>query len=178
MGTLSLVATLLLMLFVLMKGLAPVIAAQALSGGISVQEVRTALHGVSGFGKALLAGTDDSHGIPDGDVSHLSEPPDCISQDGADQHAQLRGYLIPDPVDLVVLVVPKRDVCKALRDAAQAGARAAVVISAGFKEVGGEGELLDAEPAVRPGLERPERLAETPDAVDRYCAQGFFGPRR
>src|ERR1700720_3218955 len=30
-----------------------------------------------------------------------------------------------------------------------------------------EGELLNAEPAVRPGLERPERLAETPDAVHR-----------
>lgn len=47
---------LLLSLFVLMKGLAPVIAAQALSGGISAQEVRAALHGVAGFGKALLAG--------------------------------------------------------------------------------------------------------------------------
>ena len=47
---------LLLALFVLMKGLAPVIAAQALSGGISAQEVLAGLHGVAGFGKALLAG--------------------------------------------------------------------------------------------------------------------------
>ena len=47
---------LLLTLFVLMKGLAPVIAAKAVSGGISAQEVHASLHGVSGFGKALLAG--------------------------------------------------------------------------------------------------------------------------
>jgi TM2 domain-containing membrane protein YozV len=47
---------LLLALFVLMKGLAPVIAAQVVSGGINAQEVLAALHGVAGFGKALLAG--------------------------------------------------------------------------------------------------------------------------
>ena len=47
---------LLLALFVLMKGLAPAIAAQALSGSTSAREVYAALHGVAGFGKALLAG--------------------------------------------------------------------------------------------------------------------------
>ena len=47
---------LLLALFVLMKGLAPVIAAKVVSGGINAQEVLAALHGVAGFGKALLAG--------------------------------------------------------------------------------------------------------------------------
>jgi TM2 domain-containing membrane protein YozV len=47
---------LLLALFILMKGLAPVIAAQVVSGGISAQEVYAGLHGVAGFGKALLAG--------------------------------------------------------------------------------------------------------------------------
>jgi TM2 domain-containing membrane protein YozV len=47
---------LLLALFVLMKGLAPVIAAQAVSGSISAREIHDALHGVAGFGKALLAG--------------------------------------------------------------------------------------------------------------------------
>lgn len=47
---------LLLGLFVLLKGLAPVIAAQAVSGAVSVEEVYSALHGVGGFGKALLAG--------------------------------------------------------------------------------------------------------------------------
>lgn len=47
---------LLLGLFVLMKSLAPVIAAQAVSGAISPQEVSAALHGMAGFGKALLGG--------------------------------------------------------------------------------------------------------------------------
>jgi len=47
---------LLLALFVLMKGLAPVIAARAVSGSISAREIHDALHGVAGFGKALLAG--------------------------------------------------------------------------------------------------------------------------
>ena len=47
---------LLLAMFVLMKGLSPVIAAQAVSGSISAREVYAALYGVAGFGKALLAG--------------------------------------------------------------------------------------------------------------------------
>jgi TM2 domain-containing membrane protein YozV len=47
---------LLLSLFVLLKGLAPVIAAQAVSGGTSAREVYAALHGAAGPGKALLAG--------------------------------------------------------------------------------------------------------------------------
>jgi hypothetical protein len=47
---------LLLALFVLMKGLAPVIAAQAVSGSVSAREIHSALDGVAGFGKALLAG--------------------------------------------------------------------------------------------------------------------------
>jgi hypothetical protein len=47
---------LLLALFVLLKGLSPVIAAQAVSGGTSARDVSAALHGVAGFGKALLAG--------------------------------------------------------------------------------------------------------------------------
>jgi TM2 domain-containing membrane protein YozV len=47
---------LLLALFVLMKGLSPVIAARAVSGSISAQEIQGALHGVAGLGRALLAG--------------------------------------------------------------------------------------------------------------------------
>jgi TM2 domain-containing membrane protein YozV len=47
---------LLLALFILLKGLAPVIAAQAVSGGVSAQAIHSALHGVAGFGKSLLAG--------------------------------------------------------------------------------------------------------------------------
>lgn len=47
---------LLLALFVLLKGLAPVIAARVASGSVSSDELTAALHGVSGFGKGLLAG--------------------------------------------------------------------------------------------------------------------------
>lgn len=47
---------LLLGLFVLLKGLAPVIAAQAVPGAISPAEIQMALQGVGGFGKGLLAG--------------------------------------------------------------------------------------------------------------------------
>lgn len=47
---------LLLGLFVLMKALSPVIAAQVAGGGISPAEIQAALQGASGFGKALLGG--------------------------------------------------------------------------------------------------------------------------
>jgi TM2 domain-containing membrane protein YozV len=47
---------LLLGLFVVLKGLGPVIAAQAVPGTISAAEVQSALRGATGLGKALLAG--------------------------------------------------------------------------------------------------------------------------
>jgi TM2 domain-containing membrane protein YozV len=47
---------LLLGLFVVLKALSPVIAAQAVSGAISAAEIQSALQGASGFGKSLLAG--------------------------------------------------------------------------------------------------------------------------
>ncbi|THV29167.1 GNAT family N-acetyltransferase [Glycomyces paridis] len=43
---------------------------------------------------------------------------------------------LPDPVDLVVVAVPAPDVAAVLRDAGAAGARAAVIVSAGFAETG------------------------------------------
>jgi len=47
---------LLLTLFVLLKGLAPVIASKVVSGTFSSQDVLSALQGVTGFGRGLLAG--------------------------------------------------------------------------------------------------------------------------
>lgn len=47
---------LLLTVFVLLKGLAPVIAARMTSGTITAHDVLAALQGVSGFSHALLAG--------------------------------------------------------------------------------------------------------------------------
>ncbi len=46
---------------------------------------------------------------------------------------------IPDPPDLAVIVVPKDVVLAVTRECVEAGVRGLVVISAGFKEVGGAG---------------------------------------
>ncbi|UCF04893.1 MAG: acetate--CoA ligase family protein [bacterium] len=47
---------------------------------------------------------------------------------------------IPDPVDLAIIVVPKEHVLSVAEDCGKKGVKGLVVISAGFKEVGGEGE--------------------------------------
>ena len=60
----------------------------------------------------------------------------------------LRAYAkigdIGQPVDLAVIVIPAPFVPAALRECAAAGIHSAIVISAGFKEAGKEGTLLDA----------------------------------
>ena len=50
---------------------------------------------------------------------------------------------IPDPVDLVIISVPKTKVLDAIDDCGKKGVGAAVIITAGFKEVGGEGVELE-----------------------------------
>ncbi len=52
---------------------------------------------------------------------------------------------IPDQVDLAVLTVPARQVPQAIVDCTARGIAACVVISAGFREVGGESAELEAE---------------------------------
>jgi acetyl coenzyme A synthetase (ADP forming)-like protein len=52
---------------------------------------------------------------------------------------------IPDHVDMAVIVVPKDFVVPVVRDCAAAGVRGVVVISAGFKEVGGAGVAREEE---------------------------------
>jgi acetyl coenzyme A synthetase (ADP forming)-like protein len=46
---------------------------------------------------------------------------------------------VPAPIDQAIIVVPKEHVESAVRDAADHGVKGLVVISAGFREVGGEG---------------------------------------
>jgi len=46
---------------------------------------------------------------------------------------------IPDRVDLAVIVIPAKAVAEALKDCAGAGVKGVIIISAGFKEVGGDG---------------------------------------
>lgn len=82
---------------------------------------------------------------------------------------------IPGELDLAVLVLPRESVLPVLKEAAGRGVRAAVIVSAGFAEVGPEGRRLQAElqeVAVRTGirclgpntigfLNRPNRLVAT-----------------
>ena len=46
---------------------------------------------------------------------------------------------IPEPIDLAVVVVPKHLVLSVVEECGQKGVRGVIVISAGFKEIGGEG---------------------------------------
>jgi len=50
---------------------------------------------------------------------------------------------IPDPVDMAVIIVPAASVPETLEQCAEKGVRYAAIISAGFKEVGGEGIELE-----------------------------------
>lgn len=50
---------------------------------------------------------------------------------------------IPDPVDLAILVVPTSATPQAIEDCGKRGIKAAVIVSAGFREVGEEGAELE-----------------------------------
>ena len=50
---------------------------------------------------------------------------------------------VPDNVDLAVIVVPRNLVYEVMEAAAKKGVKGAIVISAGFKEVGGEGVTFE-----------------------------------
>jgi acetyl coenzyme A synthetase (ADP forming)-like protein len=52
---------------------------------------------------------------------------------------------IPDPVDLAVICVPKRFVLEVVEQCGRKGVKALVVITAGFKEIEGEGIELEAK---------------------------------
>jgi acetyl coenzyme A synthetase (ADP forming)-like protein len=52
---------------------------------------------------------------------------------------------IPDPVDLAIIAVPKRFVAGEVEACGRKDVRGLVVITAGFKEVGGDGQALERE---------------------------------
>jgi len=52
---------------------------------------------------------------------------------------------IPDEIDLAIVVVPNTVVPQVLEECVEVGVRSAVVISAGFKEIGPEGAKLEEE---------------------------------
>ncbi|HEY5982847.1 MAG TPA: acetate--CoA ligase family protein [Anaerolineales bacterium] len=55
--------------------------------------------------------------------------------------------VVPDPVDLAVLVIPAAAMRPSLAECANRGIRAAILISAGFREAGADGAALEAEVA-------------------------------
>jgi len=52
---------------------------------------------------------------------------------------------IPEPVDLVCIVVPAHYVPAVMEDCAEKGVKSAIIITAGFREVGEEGKKLEEE---------------------------------
>ena len=50
---------------------------------------------------------------------------------------------IPDDVDLAVIIVPSRAVSKVFDECGRMGIKAAIIITAGFKEIGGDGIVLE-----------------------------------
>lgn len=56
---------------------------------------------------------------------------------------------IPDPVDLAIIILPPEEALKAVVESAEKGVRGVVIVSAGFKEVGGDGKKIEDEIAAR-----------------------------
>jgi len=52
---------------------------------------------------------------------------------------------IPDPIDLAMIILPPRAALQAVKDCITKGVKGIVIVSAGFKEVGGEGEEIESE---------------------------------
>ena len=65
----------------------------------------------------------------------------------ADEVLGLRAYprvdLIPDEVEVVAVIVPAPSVPQVIRDCAKKGVKGVVILSSGFREVGGEGIKLN-----------------------------------
>jgi len=68
---------------------------------------------------------------------------------GADQILGLKSFpdvsLVPDPVDLAVIVLPAPMTPKVLRDCGERGIKAVIIISGGFREIGENGLQLEQE---------------------------------
>ena len=70
---------------------------------------------------------------------------------------------IPDPVDLAVVVVPTKRVVEVVKQCGDKGVRGLVIITAGFREVGGEGAQM--EEALAREIERYDMVAIGPNSV-------------
>lgn len=63
----------------------------------------------------------------------------------ADEILGLKAYPAIKKVDLAVIVVPANIVPSVLEDSARAGVKASIIISAGFRESGAQGAILEAQ---------------------------------
>ena len=54
---------------------------------------------------------------------------------------------IPDPIDLAMIILPPNVALQAVKDCIAKGVKGIVIVSAGFKEVGGEGALIERQMA-------------------------------
>lgn len=70
---------------------------------------------------------------------------------------------IPDQVDLAVVVVPSRIVPAVLEECGERGVKGAIIITAGFKEIGGEG--IDLERRIREIIERYDITSVGPNCL-------------
>ena len=52
---------------------------------------------------------------------------------------------IPDPIDLAMIILPPKAALQAVKDCIAKGVKGLVIVSAGFKEVGGEGARIELE---------------------------------
>jgi acetate---CoA ligase (ADP-forming) len=52
---------------------------------------------------------------------------------------------IPDPIDLGMIILPPKAALNAVKDCIAKGVKGIVIVSAGFKEVGGEGALIEKQ---------------------------------
>ncbi|MGR3277890.1 bifunctional acetate--CoA ligase family protein/GNAT family N-acetyltransferase [Acaryochloris marina NIES-2412] len=62
---------------------------------------------------------------------------------GIKAHADILS--IPEPVDLAIIAIPAPRVLSAVQQCIQAGVKGAIIISAGFKEIGDAGQYLEQE---------------------------------
>jgi acetyltransferase len=52
---------------------------------------------------------------------------------------------IPDPVDLAMIILPPKAALESIGDCIEKGVKGVVIVSAGFREVGGEGARIEAQ---------------------------------
>src|SRR5512138_1584185 len=52
---------------------------------------------------------------------------------------------VPDPVDLAILIVPPNATPKTIKECGERGIHAAIIVSAGFREVGAQGAALEQQ---------------------------------